>query len=114
MKPVYGSTRDAKPDLRTKNFPFGASRSTPPNNPITTHHVQAARANASTGAGTSLHPDNPVDIRALATAIPPANSLRNLHIPENHTHTLSLHAPAILTSALRLTRLTRNGQSTLA
>lgn len=114
MKPAYGYTRDAKPDLRTKNFPFGASRSTPPNAPITTHHVQAASANAPAGAGASLHPDNPVDTRALAIAIPPAHPLRNTHIPEDHTNTLPLQRTSpIHTSASRLTRLARNGQSTL-
>jgi hypothetical protein len=114
MKPAYGYTRDAKPDLRTKNFPFGASRSTPPNTPITTYHVQAPSANAPAGAGASLHPDNPVDTRALAIAIPPAHPLRNTHIPENHTNTLPLQRTSpIHTSASRLTRLARNGQSTL-
>lgn len=106
---AYWGSRDAKP---SPNFFDSLELHIQPDIQIKKiHNAPTTLASAFPGAGAFLH-FNPVDTLALPATIRPANTLR-IYIPETSNTLSPAHAPPILTSALRLTRLARNSQPTL-
>ena len=114
MKPAYAvwSARDAKPHLRTKNFPFGASTSNPTNTQLQPTMFKPRVLAPLRALERSLPPQS-ARHSALQTALHLSRTLSAPTFPKTTLHPPLSHAPPILTNPIRLTRLPRNSQPTL-